>query len=234
MILQLNTVISMDRGMEYMKFCDESIKQFLEELGSDLSAPGGGSVAGLISALSAALNSMVYSLTVGKKTYNELEDNEKGIINKFQKESKEFTVRSLELMEEDRENFLKLMDCYKLPKESEEEKKNRVLAIKENTIKSMEAPLILARESLGFYENLKIMATYGNKMLLSDLAISAVLLNSAIESSIINVKVNLNGLRSEEFFDKINSELNTIMKKSIEEKEDIIRAINDVIYPNLQ
>ena len=31
-----------------MKFCDESIKQFLEELGSDLSAPGGGSVAGLI------------------------------------------------------------------------------------------------------------------------------------------------------------------------------------------
>lgn len=30
-------------------------------------APGGGSVAGLIAALSGALNSMVYSLTVGKK-----------------------------------------------------------------------------------------------------------------------------------------------------------------------
>ena len=52
-----------------MKFCDESIKLFLEELGSDLSAPGGGSVAGLIAALSGALNSMVYSLTVGKKNY---------------------------------------------------------------------------------------------------------------------------------------------------------------------
>lgn len=215
-----------------MKFCDESIKQFLDELGSDLSAPGGGSVAGLIAALSAALNSMVYSLTVGKKSYMALEDDEKEIINKFQKESQEFTARSLELMEEDRENFLKLMDCYKLSKDSEEEKKARTLAIKENTIKSMQAPLVLARESLEFYENLKVMAKYGNKMLLSDLGISAILLHSAIESSIVNVKVNLNSLRSEEFFEKIDSELRGIIKKSLEEKNAITEIVNDVIYPN--
>jgi len=214
-----------------MKFCDESIKQFLEELGSELSAPGGGSVAGLIAALSGALNSMVYSLTVGKKNYINLEDNEKEIIDKFKKESKEFTLRSLELMEEDRENFLKLMASYKLSKDTEEEKEKRALSIKENTIKSMEAPLILARESLEFYENLKIMAKYGNKMLLSDLAISAILLHSAIESSIVNVKVNLNGLRSEEFFNKIDNELKGIMEKSIKEKNSITEDVNSVIYP---
>lgn len=215
-----------------MKFCDESIKQFLEELGSDLSAPGGGSVAGLIAALSGALNSMVYSLTVGKKSYINLQDSEKDIIDKFEKQSKEFTLRSLGLMEEDRDNFLKLMDSYKLPKDTDEDKKKRTLEIKENTIKSMEAPLILARESLEFYENLKIMAKYGNKMLLSDLAISAILLHSAIESSIVNVKVNLNGLRSEEFFDKIDSELNEIMEKSIKEKNLITEDVNSVIYSN--
>jgi len=215
-----------------MKFCDESIKQFLDELGSDLSAPGGGSVAGLIAALSAALNSMVYSLTVGKKSYIALEDDEKEIINKFQKESQEFTARSLELMEEDRDNFLKLMDCYKLPKDSEEEKKARTLAIKENTIKSMQAPLVLARESLEFYDNLKVMAKYGNKMLLSDLAISAILLHSAIESSIVNVKVNLNSLRSEEFFEKIDNQLRGIMTKSLEEKNAITESVNEIIYPN--
>lgn len=216
-----------------MKFCDESINQFLEELGSDLSAPGGGSVAGLIGALSGALNSMVYSLTVGKKSYLSLKDNEKTQINKFQKESKEFTSRSLELMEEDRDNFLKLMDCYKLPKDTEEDKQKRALAIKENTIKSMEAPLILARESLGFYENLNIMAKYGNKMLLSDLSISAILLHSAIESSIVNVKVNLNGLRNEVFFSKIDKELKDIMEKSLKEKNSIVEEVNTVIYPNL-
>ncbi|WP_297426731.1 cyclodeaminase/cyclohydrolase family protein [Clostridium sp.] len=215
-----------------MKFCDESINQFLEELGSDLSAPGGGSVAGLIAALSAALNSMVYSLTIGKKSYMSLSGSEKELIANFEKESKEFTARSLELMEEDRENFLKLMDSYKLPKDSEEDKEKRNLAIKENTIKSMEVPLVLARECLEFYQNLNIMAKYGNKMLLSDLGISAILLHSAIESSIINVKVNLNGLRNEEFFEKIGNELVSIMKKSIEEKNLIIEVVNNIIYPN--
>lgn len=213
-----------------MKFCDESIKVFLDELGSDLSAPGGGSVAGLVSALSGSLNSMVYSLTVGKKSYLSLSDSEQKIIDKFQKESKEFTLRSLELMEEDRNNFLKLMDSYKLPKDSEEEKEKRKSAIKENTIKSMEAPLALVRESLGFYENLNIMAKYGNKMLLSDLGISAILLHAAIESSIINVKVNLNALRSEEFFERIDSELNEAIEKSIKGKNAISEVVDSVIY----
>ena len=60
-----------------MKFCDESIKQFVDELSSDLSAPGGGSAAGLVGALAGALNSMVYSLTVGKKSYLNLHHKEK-------------------------------------------------------------------------------------------------------------------------------------------------------------
>lgn len=34
-------------------------------------------------------------------------------------------------MDEDRENFLKLMDCYKMPKDNDEEKEIRKKAIKE-------------------------------------------------------------------------------------------------------
>ena len=215
-----------------MKFYDETINKFLEDLGSDLSAPGGGSVAGLISALSGALNSMVYSLTIGKKAYLALEDSKKNMIDKFQKESKEFTKRSLELMEMDRSNFLELMDCYKLPKDSDEEKEARKKAIHDKTIKSMEAPLMLARESLDFYENLNVMAEYGNKMLLSDLEISAILLHASIESSIVNVKVNLNSLRQDEIFEKLDKEIKEIMEKSIKNKEKICGIVNEVIYPS--
>ncbi|MFQ9617883.1 MAG: cyclodeaminase/cyclohydrolase family protein, partial [Clostridium butyricum] len=96
-----------------MKFCDDTIKKFINDLESDMPAPGGGSVAGLIAALSGALNSMVYSLTVGKKSYMALDEKTQDIIRKFQAKSLEFSKRSLEIMDEDRENFLKLMDCYK-------------------------------------------------------------------------------------------------------------------------
>ncbi|ETI91105.1 MAG: Methenyltetrahydrofolate cyclohydrolase [Clostridium butyricum DORA_1] len=213
-----------------MKFCDDTIKKFINDLESDMPAPGGGSVAGLIAALSGALNSMVYSLTVGKKSYIGLDEKTQDIIRKFQSKSLEFSKRSLEIMDEDRENFLKLMDCYKMPKDNDEEKEIRKKAIKENTIKSMEAPLALARECVIFYENLKVMAEYGNKMLLSDLGISAILLHSAIESSIINVKVNLNGLRSEEFFEELDKELIKMLERSIEEKNKISEIVDKVIY----
>ncbi|MBE6062403.1 MAG: cyclodeaminase/cyclohydrolase family protein [Clostridium butyricum] len=213
-----------------MNFGEQSIKDFLRDLESDLPAPGGGSVAGLISALSGALNSMVYSLTVGKKAYMNLEESEKTLINKFQEESKRFTKKSLEIMDLDRENFLKLMNSYKMPKNTEEEIELRKKAIRDNTIKSMEAPLALARESLKFYDNLKIMNKYGNRMLLSDLSISAILLNSAIESSIINVKVNLNSIKNEEFFEVINNELKNIQEESEKNKKEICENIEKIIY----
>lgn len=159
-----------------------------------------------------------------------LDEKTQDIIRKFQAKSLEFSKRSLEIMDEDRENFLKLMDCYKMPKDNDEEKEIRKKAIKENTIKSMEAPLALARECVIFYENLKVMAEYGNKMLLSDLGISAILLHSAIESSIINVKVNLNGLRSEEFFEELDKELIKMLEISMEEKNKISEIVDKVIY----
>ena len=212
------------------KFCDEKIKEFLEELGSDMPSPGGGAVAWLVSAISGALNSMVYSLTVDKKAYLALDEKEQLMIREVEEKSKEFTNRSLELMEADRENFMKLMDCYKLPKETEEDKKSRSKAIKYNTIKAMEAPLILARESLSFYDNLDVMAKYGNKMLLSDLSIAAILLHSAIESSVVNVKVNLNSLRNEEFFEEVDKEIRSIMEKSEKKKKEIYDYVDSVIY----
>ncbi|NME82403.1 cyclodeaminase/cyclohydrolase family protein [Clostridium sp. SM-530-WT-3G] len=213
-----------------MNFKEQSIKEFLRDLESDLPAPGGGSVAGLISALAGALNSMVYSLTVGKKAYMNLEESEKELINNFQEESRRFTIRSLELMDLDKENFLELMESYKLPKNTEDEIQLRKKAIRDNTIKSMEAPLALARESLRFYDSLKVMNKYGNKMLLSDLSISAILLNSAIESSIINVKVNLNSLRNEEFFESIDKELINIQEESERNKKEICESIEKIIY----
>lgn len=213
-----------------MSFGDQTINEFLRDLESDMPAPGGGSVGGLISALSGALNSMVYSLTVGKKAYMLLSEDERKMIERFQEESRKFTLRSMEIMNDDKDNFLLLMDAYKLPKNTEEEIEIRKKAIRDNTIKAMEAPLALARESVEFYENLKVMNKYGNKMLLSDLSISAILLHSAIESSIINVKVNLNSLRKEEFFDSIDKELVEIQKKSEENKKEICEAIDKVIY----
>ena len=52
---------------------ENSIQIFLDQLASRSATPGGGSVAALMGAQSAALISMVCNLTIGKPKYAEVE-----------------------------------------------------------------------------------------------------------------------------------------------------------------
>ena len=130
-----------------MEFKEYKIDNFLEDLASDLASPGGGSVAGLVSALAASLNSMVYSLTVNKKSFEKQDIEVQKTVLDFKEASSKFIKRSMILMENDREYFNKLMDCYKLPKDTEEEKAKRQKEIAEKTLGAIKAPYDLAKES---------------------------------------------------------------------------------------
>jgi formiminotetrahydrofolate cyclodeaminase len=214
-----------------MDFKEYNIEGFIEDLSSSSPSPGGGSVAGLVSALSGSLNSMVYSLTVNKKSFESLDLDTKKQVLDFCEASKKFTKKSLFLMEEDRKYFNDLMGCYKLKKDTEEEKEKRNKAILEGTLKALKAPLELAREGYKFYDNIDVAVKYGNKMLLSDAGCAAILLHAAIETAIINVKVNLNSLREKKFAEGIEGELSTLEVNSLKRKEVICREVNEAIYP---
>ena len=214
-----------------MRFKDYKIDEFLEDLSSSSPSPGGGSVAGLVAALSGSLNSMVYSLTVNKKSFENLDGETKKTVLDFKEASGKFIKKSMELMELDREYFNKLMDCYKLPKDSDEEKKIRSAAIVQGTVKAMKASLELAKECYNFYDNIDVAVKYGNRMLISDAGCAAILLHAAIESAIVNVKVNLNSLRDKPFAKNVELELAELEEKSIKRKDIIVKKMNNEIYP---
>ena len=209
-----------------MEFKEYKIDNFLEDLASDLASPGGGSVAGLVSALAASLNSMVYSLTVNKKSFEKQDIEVQKTVLDFKEASSKFIKRAMILMENDREYFNKLMDCYKLPKDTEEEKAKRQKEIAEKTLGAMKAPYDLAKESYEFYDNIDIAVKYENKMLLSDASCAAILLNAAIECAIVNVRINLASINNESYVNKIEEELKNIEKLSIERKQKIQENIN--------
>ena len=209
-----------------MEFKEYKIDNFLEDLASDLASPGGGSVAGLVSALAASLNSMVYSLTVNKKSFEKQDIEVQKTVLDFKEASSKYIKRSMILMENDREYFNKLMDCYKLPKDTEEEKAKRQKEIAEKTLGAIKAPYDLAKESYTFYDNIDIAVKYGNKMLLSDASCAAILLNAAIECAIVNVRINLASIKNESYVNKIEEELKNIEKLSIERKQKIQENIN--------
>lgn len=214
-----------------MLFKDYSINSFLNELSSEKPSPGGGSTAALVSALAGALNGMVYSLTIDKKSFEALSDENKIKMKDLNNNCIKFIEESTNFMEKDRKDFLELMDCYKLSKNNEEEILFRKNKIKECTIKAMQTPLELAKECLDFYKNIEFAISYGNKNLISDAGVAAILLNSAIESAIINVKVNLNYLREYDEFISLEEECKEILRKSLEEKKILLDKVEEIIYP---
>lgn len=205
-----------------MEFKEYKVEEFLNDLASSSPSPGGGSVAGLVSALAASLNSMVYSLTVNKKAFEKMEMEEKKLVLDYKEASDRFIKKSIDSMEKDREAFNKLMDCYKLPKDTEEEVTYRNKAIAEKTIGAMMAPYQLAKEAYNFYDNIDVAVKYGNKMLLSDAICAAILLSAAIESSIENVKINLASIKNKDYAKKVDNEMKEIYTKSIERKQKIL------------
>ena len=207
-----------------MDFKDYSINKFLYELKTDLPSPGGGSTAALVSALAGALNSMVYSFTVDKKAFEKLDDNKKEKMIMLKEKCEEFISKSIYYMEADRDTFTALMDTFKLPKDTDEEKKYRSQMIKEKTVEAMESPLNLAKDSLEFYDNIDFAIEFGNKNLTSDAIVAAILLHSAIESAIVNVFINFNSLGNKEGYENIPNKCKEIIESSLLRKKEIVKS----------
>ena len=207
----------------------KTVREFISELGSNSPAPGGGSVAALGASLSSALGAMVFNLTVGKKAYNEYNHEDKMLVDKSLEQCLLLEGKFLDLMNKDTEAFLVLMSAFKLPKETEEEKKVRSLKIKEGNQVALEIPLTVAEEAYKIYEYVKIAAKLGNKNAISDAGVSALMLQASIESAVLNVKINLSSIKDEIYKEEIKTRCNELVEQGRSKRDEILLIVNESI-----
>lgn len=202
------------------------LEDFVSELASNSPAPGGGSAAALSASLSCALCSMVFNLTIGKKAYKELNDETRKLIDSSLEKTISLKDDFLNLMDRDAEEFLKLMAAFKLPKLTEEEKTVRDKAINEGYVKALDVPMKTAKLSYEIYDSILIACRYGNKNAISDAGVSALLLQTAIESAILNVKINLSNLNDEDLKQKTLRFCDELVKNGIAKRDEILSIVN--------
>lgn len=205
------------------------LEEYINKLSSKEPTPGGGSAAALVSALSSSLTAMMLNLTVGKKRYEGYSDKLKKEVDDTLKDTLEFNEKFLAFMDEDEKSFLTLMDAFKLPKDTEEEKEIRKKEIDNGYEIALNTPLNLAREALCYYENIFTAVKYGNPNLISDAGVASILLYSAIESSILNVKINLSGIEDEFKKEDIVNECNKILESALNYKIEIMEIVESKI-----
>ncbi|SUY47237.1 formiminotransferase-cyclodeaminase [Clostridium putrefaciens] len=206
-----------------------TVESFAKELASKSPAPGGGSAAALSATLAASLSSMVFNLTIGKKAYENLEDAEKECIINALKKSESLREDYLHIMQEDTSVFLKVMDAYKMPKDSEDEKKLRKLKIEEAYKLALEVPRRLSEKCFELYKYIEIAAKYGNANAISDAGVSALMIQAALEGASLNVKINLASLEDIRLKETLLKETNILIKEGSIKKEEILKIVEDKI-----
>ena len=188
---------------------NKTLTGFCDDLSTDSPAPGGGSVAALCSAMSGALSAMVSNLTFNKKGYEKVweEAKELSVIGQNIKE------RSLIAIDSDTQAFYDMMDAARLPKKTEEDKKNRNAAIQETTKKAIMVPLETLEIALEAVELAAKIAKIGNTNALSDAGVAAITANAAAKSAYLNVKINMSSIEDETFKFDILTKSDELLEK---------------------
>jgi len=201
------------------------INGFLSELASSSPAPGGGSAAALSGSLGAALSSMVCNLTVGKEKYADVQDDIKKVLKKSEQLRKDLT----KLIDEDTEAFNDVIKAFKMPKETEEQKKKRSQAIQDGYKVAATVPLETAKTCEKILDLALVVAEKGNQNSITDAAVSALMAKAGIQSAILNVKINLGSTKDERFIEKIYFELEEIERNAIDKTDEIMKIVENII-----
>lgn len=202
---------------------DDSLKNYIMEVASGTPAPGGGSVAAAVASLGMSLTSMVYNLTIGRKFYNEYDSDIKDELENGLKISKRLVNQFIELIEEDKDAYEKVIEAIKMPKDTDKAKALRAEALNEAYLYALNVPLKLARACGEGFAPTLLIAQYGNQNAISDSSIGANLLFSALESSIINVKVNIPYIKDEKLVKDALSECDELLKRYKPIRDEILR-----------
>ena len=187
-----------------------SIGNFTELVAAGTPAPGGGSVAAYCGLLAASLGQMVCNLTIGKQKYAEAEPRLRAIRSEFER----LGARLRELIAEDAASFEAVLEAYRLPKESDEQKAERAAQIQIALRGAVDVPVETAQRGFDIVRLLGELADIGNPNALSDVAVGARLAQVAIRGASYNISVNLDSISDRVAADKTREQMKGMIDQS--------------------
>ncbi len=177
------------------KLTELTVKEFVDVVKSDAPAPGGGSVSAVAAAMGVALGSMVASLTLSKKKYEEYKE----IMEEIVRDCEPILVNVIDGVDTDTEAFNEVTDVFAMPKDTDEQKAVRKEAMQKalksctvvpyRLIENCEKALTIISQEIGRF----------NTTAASDLGVAALNLKSAAYGAWLNVLINVGGIKDEKF-----------------------------------
>lgn len=208
-----------------MKLYELSLKQFLDETGAKQVLPSGGSSAALNAAMATALTEMVANLTIGKKSYVDVEDRMRKIVQIMSESRVYFT----EVINKDAETFSQALKAFGLPKSTEKERQYRDTQIQESMKKATLLPLELAEKAFNLFDIIVETLQKGNKKAVADGVMGLLNCRTAIIGSVINVRVNTKIISNKAFVKEMEERCNLIEQQLNTKEAEATKWIKTIL-----
>lgn len=187
-----------------------NLQEFANETSSESPAPGGGSISAYCGAMGAALGTMVANLSSHKRGW----DHKWEEFSDWAQKGINYQNQLLDLVDEDTNAFNKIMEAFRLPKESQKDIEARNDAIQNATKYAIETPFKVMETAYQSMEVMKAMAQIGNPNSITDAAVGALCATTAVRGAFLNVKINCGDCQDKDFVKNIIDKGDDLVQKA--------------------
>jgi formiminotetrahydrofolate cyclodeaminase len=200
---------------------DHTISKFLEQTASAEPLPGGGCTAALNAALAASLTEMVANLTIGRKEFQAVEED----MQEIAQAAADLRTKLQKDIDNDAQAYREVLAAFKLPKNTDDQKKKRSDAIQTAFKTAATVPLGVAREAIKIMDLAFRAITAGNPNAITDGAVAVLAARTSALAAAYNVKINLSAIKDTEFVAELTREIEDLERQVVEKEKEILAQV---------
>ena len=195
------------------RLVDRTLRAFSDDLSSVRPVPGGGSAAAYAGAVGAALAAMVGRITAKK---NDAEE-----IHAFVEEADNLRTDFLRLVDDDSAAYARVAEAIKLPRKTDEEKKERQERMQAALLAASRVPLEVAETARRLLDACERGVASASPMTASDIGVGALMAETALRGAALNVMINLASVKDPAQVKVLSEDLDRALEGTDEQRKRI-------------
>ena len=210
---------------ESKRLIDFTLTDFADETAGESMAPGGGSIAAYVGSLGVSLGAMVANLSAHKSGW----DDKWEFFSEWAEKGQAYKNKLLFLVDEDTNSFNKIIEGFRMPKTTNEEKEIRQKAIQDATKYATEIPLEVMKTAYDSIEVMQAMLKNGLQSSLSDAGVGILCARAAVVGAYFNVRINAKDIKDKTFANTILKDAKDIYDKTIAVEQEMMSFMDTKI-----